>query len=503
MPTCMSASWGAPLRKFDGEDFAGGLQIGNKDAISLFDWPSDVVVVRCVGGDFLLHAALGVRLAAGDGGAGCGEELRVGVGVVGSALCDVAAEVLDFAADFVQFVLHRRAGLGDDLAAGLFDVDQLVAQVGFDDLGVAFAGFCLLQHLLGVLAGAADVLQHSFHCQGFRAHDIFGSVDDGGIQAEAAGDGEGVGATWQTDAKFKGGAEVFDIELDGGVEDAGGIVGIEFEVAVMGGGEGGDAAVAQIFEEGDGEGGTFIGVGAGAEFVEEDEAMGVGFFEDADDVGHVAGEGAEILFDRLFVADVGVDAFEDGEFAALVDGYHHAGLGHQGEEADGFESDGFAAGVGAGHDEGEAVVAEIDVDGDNAFRFKQRVTGLAEVQDGTGVLNGARFLGQLVDAGEDFVALLAEGDDMGGGCFQLIGVPGLGKGEIELGEDLDVAVDVMGFIGDEIGEFGEDAAQLFLLLQLQLADGVVLLYDSERLDEEGCAAGGLVVDDALDAGFVL
>ena len=67
------------------------------------------------------------------------------------------------------------------------------------------------------------------------------------------------------------------------------------------------------------------------------------------DVGDVRGEGREILLDGLIVADVGEDGVEDGKLGA-VGGDGHAGLRHQGEQADGFEGDGFAAGVGAGDD---------------------------------------------------------------------------------------------------------------------------------------------------------
>ena len=58
----------------------------------------------------------------------------------------------------------------------------------------------------------------------------------------------------------------------------------------------------------------------------------------------------EILFDGLVIADVGEDCVEDREFGA-VGGDWEAGLGHEGEQAQGFESDGFAACVGAGDDQ--------------------------------------------------------------------------------------------------------------------------------------------------------
>ena len=64
-------------------------------------------------------------------------------------------------------------------------------------------------------------------------------------------------------------------------------MGIEFEIAVVGRGQRCNAPIAQVFEQSGGEGGTFVRIGSGAKFIEQDETLGVGLFQNADYVGHV------------------------------------------------------------------------------------------------------------------------------------------------------------------------------------------------------------------------
>jgi hypothetical protein len=65
-----------------------------------------------------------------------------------------------------------------------------------------------------------------------------------------------------------------------------------------------------------------------------------------------------------------------------------------------------------------------------------------------------------------------------------IGVLGLGKGEIQLGQHLRVAAQVKRLFGHGVAQFAENAANFALFLQLQLAHGVVLLHNLERLDKK-------------------
>ena len=66
------------------------------------------------------------------------------------------------------------------------------------------------------------------------------------------------------------------------------------------------------------------------------------------------------------VADVGVDAGEEGELRFFCrDG--DSGLGHEREQAEGLERDGFATGVGAADDELAGVVREDDGEGNGGY----------------------------------------------------------------------------------------------------------------------------------------
>ena len=80
----------------------------------------------------------------------------------------------------------------------------------------------------------------------------------------------------------------------------------------------------------------------------------------------MGGEAREVALDGLGVAYVGVDAGEEGE-VCLFGGDGDAGLGHEGEEAEGFERDGFAAGVGAADDELSGGGGEDDGEWDWSF----------------------------------------------------------------------------------------------------------------------------------------
>ena len=76
---------------------------------------------------------------------------------------------------------------------------------------------------------------------------------------------------------------------------------------------------------------------------------------------------------------------------------------------------------------------------------------------------------------------------------------GPSQDHIELGQDLDRPPDRLCCIGDESGEREQDALDLALLGQLQLAIAIVQLNRRQRLDERGGATGRLVVHQAGDA----
>ena len=75
---------------------------------------------------------------------------------------------------------------------------------------------------------------------------------------------------------------------------------------------------------------------------------------------------------------------------------------------------------------------------------------------------------------------------------------GLGEGEVELGERVDRRRDGVGGASDAGAEAAQDALDLALLFDLELAPGVAQLDDRQGLEEDGGAAGRHVVDDAGD-----
>ena len=312
-----------------------------------------------------------------------------------------------------KFILHRCTRIGHNFPAGFFDACKLVAKVLLDDLGTTLPLLGVTEYAPRLLAGVPHILEHGLNFEGLRPRHFFGVIDDDRVKPEPAGDGQGIGAARQADAELESRAEVLDIEFNGCVANAGGIVGIQFEVAVMGCGECCNAPIAQVFKECGRECRAFVGIGSGSQFIKQDEALGVGLFQDVDDVGHVTGECAQVLFDGLFVAYVGVDTFEDRQDTAFVYWDHHARLGHQGKKADGLKGDSFAAGVWARNHKYVTVVVEINVDGYDGVRVKHGVAGLAKVQNGTRMLDGTLFFSLFVDTGEDFGAFLLEGTILG------------------------------------------------------------------------------------------
>jgi hypothetical protein len=81
----------------------------------------------------------------------------------------------------------------------------------------------------------------------------------------------------------------------------------------MGRGDDVGAALAQVVEQRAGDRGALLGVGAGAQLVEQDQRAAVGIAQHAHDAQDVRREGGQALLQALLVADVGLHALEDGD----------------------------------------------------------------------------------------------------------------------------------------------------------------------------------------------
>ena len=89
------------------------------------------------------------------------------------------------------------------------------------------------------------------------------------------------------------------------------------------------------------------------------------------------------------------------------------------------------------------------------------------------------------------------------GAADDVGIARLGEDQVEVAQRLDRAHDRAGIGRDQPGQGREDAVDLLLLGELRLAPAVVQVDHGQRLDEEGGAAAGLVVDQAGDASLEL
>ena len=147
-----------------------------------------------------------------------------------------------------------------------------------------------------------------------------------------------------------------------------------------------------------------------------------------------------------------------------------AALVHGRKQADGFEGYGLAAGVGAGYHKGVKAVAQLQVDGDGPGLVQQRVPCPAEDH------------GLFVKGG-----LLA---------VELVGELGLGKDQIQAGENVVVGGNIVPVLGAVGGELGQDPVNFQFLPGGQLPQLVVGFHGGHGLYEKGHARGGDIVHQA-------
>ena len=163
------------------------------------------------------------------------------------------------------------------------------------------------------------------------AQHLVGVVQDGAGQAQPGRDGEGAALAGLAHQQAVGGGEARLVELHRGVLEAGVAQGPLADLAEVGGTEDPAVAARQGLEQGDAQGGAFLGVGAGAELVQQDHAAVMNRFEDLFQMQNMAAEGREASRDGLVVADVRVEAGQGRKGRALP-GRHGATTGGQGRQ---------------------------------------------------------------------------------------------------------------------------------------------------------------------------
>ena len=137
----------------------------------------------------------------------------------------------------------------------------------------------LLQFLAlarGSIAFLANIVQQLVGAQ-IRGVDVFPrGGDDLLIEAKALSNEQGIGAARQADRQAIGRAECLDVKFKRCIDDARRAVREGLQLRVMRGHKCGDAALDQVAEDGAGDGGALLRVGAGAEFIQDDQRAGVG-----------------------------------------------------------------------------------------------------------------------------------------------------------------------------------------------------------------------------------
>ena len=416
------------------------------------------------------------RLLFGDLPGALGPLLGAGLFV----LLDLA-QLVGQAVGLVFHLLGQGAGLG---AGGFQLVLALTDQLFLLFLGVLqLMGRLVTQPLHLVLAGlelqleVVQLAQHRVQPLVVGRKVLLGRLDDPLGDAQLFADEEGVGFARHADAQLVGGPQGLEVEFAAGVDDAGRFEGKDLQLGVVGGGHQQNAAAAQLLDDGDGQSRAFGRVGAGAQLVQQHKGAGGGQFQNAGDLGHVAREGGQALLDALLVADVHQILLKDADLAALVRRDQKAALGHGAEQTGRLEGDGLAAGVGAGNDEGIVVAAQGDVHRHAPGRVDQGVAGPHQREG----------------------AVVA---DRGLEGLHLQGHPGLGQQDVDLQHGLVAELELRLDGGHLAGEGGQDPLDLLRLLGAVLQNAGVGLDDGLRLDEDGGAGGGDVVDDAADLAAV-
>ena len=224
------------------------------------------------------------------------------------------------------------------------------------------------------------------------------------------------------------------------------------------------------------------GIGARPHLVEKDEGGRLHLAGHLHDGGEMGGEGGEARGDRLLVADVGVDATEDGQPGPRGGGHVHSRLRHEGEEAEGLEGDRLAPRVGAADDEDGLSVPQPER---NRHGSPPSAHVLAQPFAEHRHQQGMSRLGQVQ---------LEHLEDLRLHRVHVAGEEGLGLGEVEVAQDLDGEGEVVGPRTHPRRQLGEDANHFATLFVLQLDDVVVEGHRGQRLHEDALSRARAAVD---------
>ena len=304
-----------------------------------------------------------------------------------------------------------------------------------------------------------------------------GRIDDFLGNPQFCADEKSVGFAGDADAQLIGWHQAVHIKLTAGIDHAGRLQSIDFELGIMGRGHEQRSLAAQPFQNADSQCRALRRVGTGSKLVQQNQSSRTGQFQNPGNTLHVAGESGKTLLDALLVADVHKILFKAADLAALVGRNQKSVLRHGVQQASRFQGYRFAAGVGAGDHEGIVVIPQLNIDRNHLFLVDQRVAGTFDGK-AVGIIY-LRHKGVLLH---------------GQACF--------GKQQIDLEHRL-VAVGELGFhLGNLGGKGRQNSGDFLLLLSTQLHDLGVGFHNGGRLNKNRRAGGGHVMDHAADLAAV-
>ena len=358
-------------------------------------------------------------------------------------------------------------------------------------VGIMLPGERLGPGLLGLLAKLLQPVE--FAGLALAPADILpGAFQQVLRELQPAGDHQGVAHPELADVQAVGRPERFDVELHRPV--LGPLVGerIGLQVAQMRGDNRPATDDVELVQDRPAQGRPLGRVGAGAEFVEQHQALFVGLIEDGGDAGDVGTEGGERLLDALFVADVGQNIGADRHDAPRVGRDVHAALGHQAQQTGRLEGDGLPPGVRPGDHQHVEAETQSDVDRHHllADRF---LAGLTLGRQG--LVAKEMFQEQVAGVPQPQPALVVH---FRATHAVFAGQPRLRTDKIAAGHHTHGGIDVAGIPPDLSAEFAQNPPNLAVLLALEDHALGGEPGNGGRFDEDRLAGGAGAMDHALD-----
>jgi len=224
--------------------------------------------------------------------------------LVATTVADIPNHLFDTLSPLLQQLLPRLASVRQDLSSLLVDPAQttlqrllLFPQFHQADLGLLF-GF-------GQRTGSAGQLaEQLFDLESFLAHQPSRLLQQVVGEAPTLGDVEGVTGSGHADLESETGTKGLLVIRHGRVDHLGMVEYRRLQQAEMGRSQHVAAAGGQPGQDGESEGGPFLGIGAAPDLVAQHESRRVSLTEEIHEMTHVRREAAQRHFDGLLVTEI-------------------------------------------------------------------------------------------------------------------------------------------------------------------------------------------------------